>query len=123
MAHQRKYPRYEVSTSAALLGRIENQALPLRLFTFGQGGCSFLGRDPEVSLVPPQKLRVSIECQTKPGSRISEIVEGTLIYVRPWNATQETMFGIQFESSQLPQMAPIAGELEGLCRRGLVDRA
>lgn len=123
MESRRKFPRYLISTNGSLSARLHSIEVPLKLFTFGQGGCSFLGLDPELNLVPPQTVRFTVEYGEHSASSLRKEIDGSLIYVRPHNPTMKMMFGFRFEPNQVNEMLPFVTELEDLNKRGLVDRA
>lgn len=119
----RKYPRYLTSTSGILVGRIQNSKATIRLQTFGQGGCSFVGTDPEMELIPPKKIRLTFELLENHKVSLHSEIDGALIYIRPVNATFELQYGVKFDQAQVEGLGSLASRIERYASQGFVDRA
>lgn len=123
MNFNRQFRRYDVSLSGVVRGYILGCEDQLKLFTIGQGGCAFLGSSTSVQMVPPMKLHCTFDFFEAGFRVMSKALVGELIYVRPFNTTQQMMFGVSFERNLYIEMEPFANRLERLAAGGEVDRA
>jgi hypothetical protein len=116
---RRAHVRYDLSLSHTLRVECVGYAQNLKLVTIGEGGCSF--RSPSLlnDVFPPLGLNLIFEMQTESGQSTFE-VSATVIYVSPFNRTQEFLYGLKFDSIQASTFEPIETELKALVEKGIV---
>lgn len=120
----RRFQRYSVLHSDSIRGDIVDSQGSLQLVSLGLGGCGFTGSDHEMRLIPPKQVTCLLSVFENERMTDAFQVTGKLIYVRPANVMNASMyFGIAFSEKDHGIIKPIISNLESLVKRGLIDRA
>lgn len=90
------------------------------VYTFSQGGCSFLARRKLDSGDPSQAVESVF--LFRPYSEHAFSIRGQVLYVRPITLDGETFYlhGLEFDSDQEDQLIPVVGCLELMRQRNEV---
>ena len=121
MSEAREFSRYKVIDLMELTGALEGVKVPLRLATFGHGGCGFYAPEKTPFLSPPKRVFCTFSLNQTEAIK----VQGNLKYVQELSAQGKPIYfyGVEFIVPHRPMVEPIVYGLERLKSEGKIEAA